>query len=237
MHPHADQPESANRCRCHGPDGSRFAIVTDDDYSVQVYSADTGALQQTLTATNAVQDLMFSPAAASRRQRLQRAGGSMEWLSTQAQTKGTPGPPLLAISSNHSGTESVTTSASGIVNVWTRAVTASSGPSMPARLSPRRPSAPMTQDRSQLRRRDSSGIRCRHWSNARRASATTRSVEDARSAQTATAFRCCQCRSTGCVQVWNAELATTSFTKLQMASHRVTALTPAQRRETCLAAD
>ena len=218
------------------PDGSRFAIVTDDDYSVQVYSADTGALQQTLTATNAVQDLMFSPSggeivASDFNGQVEAWSGS----STQAQTKGTPGPPLLAISSNHSGTEFVTTSASGIVNVWDAR---SHSVIRPIDACPAVSTAAFSPDDSKIVVSCGDGtVRVFDVATGQTLvvlQATTEGVvEDASFSPDGNSISAAvNAGSTGCVQVWNAELATTSFTKLwQMASHRVTPLTPAQRRE------
>ena len=44
------------------PDGSRFTLVTSDDYyAIQVRSAHTGQLLQTLDATNSVSTVAYSP--------------------------------------------------------------------------------------------------------------------------------------------------------------------------------
>ena len=104
------------------PDGSRIAIVTgppDNDIAVQVRNADTGQLLRTLSASNPLEDVAFNPSEE------QIVGtddnGQVEvWNGTarNAHSLGAPGPGLTNISFNRSGSEFVTVSAGGGVTVW-----------------------------------------------------------------------------------------------------------------------
>ena len=101
-------------------DGSRFALVTSDNYyQVQVRSAQTGKLLQNLDATNSISAVAFSP---SGRQIL--AGdynGQVEvWDAAGGPPRllGKPGPSISDIEFNASGSKIVTASADGTVTVW-----------------------------------------------------------------------------------------------------------------------
>ena len=100
-------------------DGSRFAIVAGDDLTIQVRSADTGRLLQTLNAKYPIILVAFNPG------KHQIVGtdsyGQVEvWdgAGTAPKTLGKPSSFLNDVRFNQSGSEFVTTSESGRVNVW-----------------------------------------------------------------------------------------------------------------------
>ncbi len=102
------------------PDGSRFTLVSSDNYyAVQVRSAQTGQLLKTLDATNSISTVAFSP---NGRQIL--AGdynGQVEaWdaATWHFRLLGKPGPAISDVEFNQSGGEFVTASQSGTVTVW-----------------------------------------------------------------------------------------------------------------------
>jgi WD40 repeat protein len=101
-------------------DGSRFALVTSDNYyEVQIRSAQTGQTVQTLHAANSIAAVAFSP---NGRQIV--AGdynGQVEvWdAAGHRRVLGEPGPPISDIEFNATGGEFVTASAGGSVAVWT----------------------------------------------------------------------------------------------------------------------
>jgi len=113
------------------PDGSRVAITTDDSALEQsgsfnssnlviwVRNVDTGRLVRTLHAVKPVQAFAFNP---DGRQIVGTdASGQIEtWngTATHPRVLGNPGPDLLRVSFNHSGSEFVTTSAGGVISVW-----------------------------------------------------------------------------------------------------------------------
>ena len=102
------------------PDGSRFAIVTEDNYTVQVGDANTGGLLQKLDATNPLQYLAFNPGKPQQIVAVDEFGHVEEWNGQDPTPRllGTPGPILNYISFNRSGSEFVTASASGVVSIW-----------------------------------------------------------------------------------------------------------------------
>lgn len=219
------------------PDGSRIGVVTNNGYSVQVRDADTGTLQQTLTAKNAIEALDMS-----RGGKIVGADyhGQVElWTDGNATPRmlGTPGPDLAYIAFSRSGSEFVTVSTAGVVTAWdtsgARAIRSIENPCPAPSAAAFNPSGSMIV------------VGC--------GDGTVR-VFDVASGQSLVVLQATtagvvsfvdfspdgnsiiatiNAADTGLIQVWNAELATTSMTKLeQLARQRVTQqLTPAQRQE------
>ena len=100
-------------------DGSRIAIVT-SDYTIQVRSAQTGDLVRTLTAVNALTDTAISPT--GRQIFGTDDNGQVEvWSAATGHRTGllsTPGTSIIDISFDESGSEFATASDSGVVTVW-----------------------------------------------------------------------------------------------------------------------
>jgi WD40 repeat protein len=219
------------------PDGSRIGIVTGTGYTLQVRSAQTGKLQQTLSATNALNALDMG------------AGGQIigadfdgqvemwDKGSTNPHILGKPGPSLTDIRFSTSGTEFVTVSDSGAVTVWdTRSarVIQSIGEACPAVNS-----AAFNPSGSMIVVACGDGtIRVFDVATGQPLvvlQATTAGVvTDADFSPDGNSIvATISAASTGCIQVWNAELGTTSLSQLEkLARQRVTQqLTPAQRQE------
>jgi WD40 repeat protein len=102
------------------PDGSRFTVVTTDNYyAVQVRNAHTGQLLKTLDAANPVNTVTFSPN--GRQIVAADYSGQVEvWDAATGHRRllGKPGPSISDIEFNTSGSEFVTASAGGTVTVW-----------------------------------------------------------------------------------------------------------------------
>ena len=113
------------------PDGSRFAIVTDDnspsgsqlfnnaELIIWLRDTNTGKIVRTLHAVKAIQDVAFNPNG----QQIvgTDAYGQIEvWNSaaTRPRVLGSPGPSFSTVSFNQSGSEFVVASAGGVVTVW-----------------------------------------------------------------------------------------------------------------------
>ena len=219
------------------PDGSRIGIVTNNGYTLEVRSGQTGELQQTLSPTNAINALDMG------------AGGQIigadydgqvemwDKGSPEAHILGTPGPSLIDIGFSKSGTEFVTVSDSGAVTVWdTRSarVIQSIGEACPAVTS-----AAFNPSGSMIVVACGDGtIRVFGVATGQPLvvlQATTAGVvtDASFSPDGNSIVATISAMNTGLIQVWNAELATTSLPKLeQIARQRVTQqLTPAQRQE------
>ena len=113
------------------PDGSHVAITTDDNslsasgsfnssnLVIWVRDVDTGRLVRTLHAVKPVQALAFNP---DGRQIVGTdASGRIEiWngAATHPRVLGSPGPDLNTVSFNYSGSAFVTSSAGGVITVW-----------------------------------------------------------------------------------------------------------------------
>ena len=219
------------------PDGSRIAIVTGspgDDLEVQVRNADTGQLLRTLNASNPMEDVAFNPS------REQIVGtddnGQVEvWNGTarNAHLLGTPGPGLTNISFNRSGSEFLTVSAGGGVTVWD----ARQGRALKQiNACPTAITAGFSPDGSKIVVGCSAGtVRVFTADTGRTLTVLQASYQgdvadagfspDGKSIVTGV-----DARDSGYVEVWNAELTTSSLSALeQIAEQRVTLkLTPTQ---------
>jgi WD40 repeat protein len=101
-------------------DGSRFAVVTSDNYyQVQVLSAQTGKLVRDLDAQNSISAVAFSPD--GRQIVAGDYNGQVEVWDAAGHRRllGTPGPRISDLEFNATGSEFVTASAGGTVTVWT----------------------------------------------------------------------------------------------------------------------
>lgn len=104
------------------PDGSRFALVTDNNYyELQLRDAQSGRLMQTLNAKNSIQTIAFGPS--GRQIFAADYNGQVEvWdaaTGDRLPLLGKPGPQITDIEFDRSGGEFVTASADGTVTVWT----------------------------------------------------------------------------------------------------------------------
>jgi WD40 repeat protein len=218
------------------PDGSRIAIVT-NGYTVQVRSAETGGVQQTLSAHSAIEGLDMNASGqvigADYHGQVEMWNGG----STSPRMLGAAGPGLVYIAFSKSGTEFVTVSTSGAVTVWdtrTARIVQSIDNACPAPSSANfNPAGSMIVVSC-----DDGTIRVFDVASGQPLvvlQATSVGVVQYAdfSPDGNSIVAAINAGNTGCVQVWNAELATTSLKKLrQIASQRVTQqLTPAQRQE------
>ncbi len=112
-------------------DGSRIAILADGiaknsfnsnhvDFIVQVQSSDTGRVLRTLHAVKSIQDVQFNPngqqiVGADSYGQIEAWNGTV----TMPRVLGSPGPTLSTVRFNQSGSEFVVASAGGMVTVWT----------------------------------------------------------------------------------------------------------------------
>jgi WD40 repeat protein len=213
-------------------DGSRFAAVS-GLFVIQVRNADTGQVLRTLNANNSIYSFAIAP-----RGNQVIAGDALgqvevwDGTATGPRMLGSSGPPLLDVMYNNSGSEFVTTSASGAVAIWNAH---GDKPRYSFDACPSPNSASFSSDSSKV------VVAC--------GDGTARVFEVA-SGQTLTVIHpvtggsvnqavfspdgqsiavAVETGNTGSVEVWNAELATPSVTKLQtIAGQRVQQLTPAQ---------
>ena len=219
------------------PDGTRFAVVTGspgDDFAVQVRNADTGRLLQTLKANNPLEDVAFNPS------KEQIVGtddnGQVEvWngAARNARSLGAPGPGLSNILFNRSGSEFVTVSAAGGVTVWDarhdRVL-------KPINACPSASTAEFSPDGSKIVVGCSDGTVRVFTADTGRALTVLQAsyqgvVADAGFSPDGKSIVIgVDARDSGYVEVWNAELTTSSLSALeQTAEQRVTLkLTPAQ---------
>ena len=219
------------------PDGSRIGVVTENGYTVKVLNADTGAVQQTLTPENAIEAVDMNEGG-----KIVGADyhGQVElWTGGNAKPRvlGTPGAALTNIVFSRSGSEFVTVSTAGVVTVWDTngaRVIQSIKNACPAPSSAAfNPSGSMIvvgcgdgtvrvfdvasgQSLVVLQATTAGAVAFADFSPDGKSIIATINALD-----------------TGFIQVWNAELATTSLSTLeQIARQRVTQqLTPAQRQE------
>jgi WD40 repeat protein len=219
------------------PDGSRMGIVTDYGYSVEVRNADTGAAGPILTPQNAIEAIDMNQGG-------DIVGadyhGQVElWTSKNANPRmlGTPGPELTYIAFSHSGNQFVTVSAAGAVTAWdtnsARVIRSIENPCPAPSTAAFNPSGSMIvvgcgdgtvrvfdvasgQSLLVLQATTAGVVAFADFSPDGKSIIATVNALD-----------------TGFIQVWNAELATTSLSTLeQIARQRVTQqLTPAQRQE------
>jgi WD40 repeat protein len=219
------------------PDGSRIGIVTDNGYSVQVRDADTGTVQQTLNPKNAIEAIDMSQGG-----KIVGADyhGQVElWTGKNAnpQMLGTPGADLTDVVFSRSGSEFVTVSTAGVVTAWdtssARAVRSIDNPCPAPSTAAFNPTGSMIVvgcGDGTVRVFDVASGRSLVVLQVTTAGVVTFAdfSPDGNSI-----IATINAVNTGSIQVWNAELATTSLPKLeQIARQRVTLqLTPAQRQE------
>jgi len=219
------------------PDGSRIGIVTNDGYTVEVRDAVTGTVRQTLAPENAIEAIDMS-------QDGKVVGadyhGQVEmWTGKAAKPRmlGTPGADLVYVAFSRSGSEFVTVSTSGVVTVWdanaARAIQSIKNACPAPSTAAFNPSGSMIvvgcgdgtvrvfdvatgQSLVVLQATTAGSVTFADFSpDGNSIIATVNAV------------------NIGFIQIWNAELATTSLQKLeQIARQRVTQqLTPEQRQE------
>jgi WD40 repeat protein len=213
-------------------DGSRF-VAESGQFTLQVRNGDTGQVLRTLNANNGLNVFALTPFGNQ-----VVAGdvlGQVEvWNGTATEPRmlGSSGPPVLNVAYNNSGSEFVTASASGVVAIWNAH---GDKPRYSFDACPSPDSASFSLDSSRI------VVACGDG---------TARVFEAANGQTLTVIHpvtggsvnqavfspdghsvavAVGTGNTGSVEVWNAELATPSVTKLQtIADQRVQQLTPAQ---------
>ncbi len=219
------------------PDGSRFALVTNDNFTVQVRSTDTGQVLQTLNAENPIQVVAFSP------NEHQVVGGDFYgqaevWngAATKPRLLGTPSPLMVDIRYNQTGSEFVTASQDGTVNVWDarddkllNSINACQA-SNTAAFSPDGSKIVVACGDGSVRVFDAATGQTLTVLQATIAGVVTDAAFSPDGNSIVTSI---DGGSTGCVQVWSAELATRSLPALErLAEKRVTQkLTAAQQQE------
>ena len=219
------------------PDGSRIGIVTDNGYTVQVLNADTGTVQQTLTAKNPIDTIDMNEGG-----KIVGADyyGHVElWTGGNAKPRmlGTPGAALTDIAFSQSGSEFVTVSTAGVVTVWNtngaRAIQSIKN------ACPAPASAAFNPSGSMIVVGCGDGT-VRVFDVASGQSLVVLQATTAGAVVFAdfspdgnSIIASVNATNIGFIQIWNAELATSSLPKLeQIARQRVTQqLTPAQRQE------
>jgi DNA-binding beta-propeller fold protein YncE len=218
------------------PDGSRFAIVT-DSYTVQVRSADTGRMLQSLSANNPIEYLAFNP------NDHQIVGGDYYgqievWNGAAARPRmlGTSSPIINDIRFNRSGSEFVTASGSGMVDVWNarddrivNSIDACPSPNTAA-FSPDGSKIVVACGDSTVRVFDAG---TRQTLTVLQSASAGIAGDAAFSPDGNSIVAAIDAGDTGYVQVWNAELATSSLKTLEkIAEKRVTQkLTAAQQQQ------
>jgi WD40 repeat protein len=219
------------------PDGSRIGIVTNGGYTVQVRDADTGTVQQTLIPKNAIEAIGINEGG-----RIVGADyhGQVElWTGGNAHPRmlGTPGATLTNIAFSRSGSKFATVSAAGVVTVWdtngARAIqsikNACPAPSAAA-FNPSESMIVVSCGDGTVRVFDVASGQSLVVLQATTAGAVAFAdfSPDGNSI-----IASVNATNIGFIQIWNAELATSSLPKLeQIARQRVTQqLTPAQRQE------
>ena len=227
---HVSQPGSVDMTS----DGSRFTDLT-GSFTIQVRSSATGQVLRSLNAVRPINQYAVGPT-----DRQVAAGdyyGQVEvWNGTAVNPKvlGSPGPPILDIGYNQSGSEIVTASASGLVTVWNarnnqplNTITACPSPS----------TASFSQDGSKI------VVACGDGAIRVFGAATGQTLTVIQATSAGAVFSAAfspdgksivasiSAGNTGYVEVWNAELATPSLQTLEgIASQRVPTLTKAQQQ-------
>jgi WD40 repeat protein len=218
-------------------DGSRLAIQT-SGYTIQVRSTQTGRLLQTITSRNSISDIGFSP---DGRQLLgTNYDGQVEvWYpgtGRKAQILGSTGPAVTYVNYDNSGNEFVTAAKSGSVTVWAaagdrplRTIDACSSPE----------TAVLSPDGSKI------VVACGDGSVPVYDAATGQLLTDLPAAiqggvnfagfspDGKSIITTVDAGYTGCVEIWNDDLANPSLSAVeQAAGQRITrTLTPAEQRE------
>jgi WD40 repeat protein len=222
-------------------DGSRFADETIDG-TIQIRSADTGQILHEINTLHLIDQFELSPNGH------QVVAGSLYgqvevWNGTAAKTKmlGSPGPQVLDVEYNPSGSEFLTTAASGRITVWD---TRDNRLLNSINACPSAGTAEFSPDGSKILVACGDGtLRVFETTSGRTLSViqvTTVGIvssadfsKDGKSIVTAIGSG-----NTGCVEVWDAELATPSLATLErIAEQRVQKLTSAQRQQYLNGAD
>jgi WD40 repeat protein len=222
-------------------DGSRFADETIDG-TIQIRSADTGQILHEINTLHLIDQFALSPNGH------QVVAGSLYgqvevWNGTAAKTKmlGSPGPQVLDVEYNPSGSEFLTTAASGRITVWD---TRDNRLLNSINACPSAGTAEFSPDGSKILVACGDGtLRVFETTSGRTLSViqvTTVGIvssadfsKDGKSIVTAIGSG-----NTGCVEVWDAELATPSLATLErIAEQRVQKLTSAQRQQYLNGAD
>ena len=231
------------------PDGSRVAIVVDDNSRnssnsftntaliIDVRNTDTGRLVRTLRAVKSIQAVAFNP---NGRQivGIDAAGQIEAWngTATHPRVLGSPGSSFSTVSFNQSGSEFVVASAGGAITVWNardgRAVTSINACPAP-------PDAGFSPDGSKLVVACGDGtVRVFDAGNGRPLTViqatSAGAVRDAGFSPDGTSIvALVNAVNTGEIQIWNAELATSSLPALErIAGQRVgDKLTAAQQQQ------
>jgi WD40 repeat protein len=231
------------------PDGSRVAIVVDDNslnsYNsftntaliIEVRNTDTGRLVRTLRARKSIQAIAFNP---NGRQivGIDAAGQIEAWngTATHPRVLGSPGSGFSTVSFNQSGSEFVVASAGGAITVWNardgRAVTLINACPAPgdAVFSPDGSKLVVACGDGTVRVFDAGNGRPLTVIQATSAGAVTDAGFSPDGTSIAAVFNAV---NTGEIQIWNAELATSSLPALErIAGQRVRdKLTTAQRQQ------
>lgn len=219
------------------PDGSRIAIATGNN-TVQVRSAETGGLLRTLTAVNPIEALDMNASGEVVAPDLDGYVEMWDGGSAKPRLLGAAGPSFTYVSFNRSGSEFVTVSSeSGALTVWdarsarvVRSIGNACAAPSTANFNPAASMIVVGCGDGTLRVFD---VATGQQILALQATTVGEVIDADFSPDGNSIMAVIDTANTGCVQVWNAELATTSFSKLQaIASQRVTQqLTPAQRQE------
>ena len=219
------------------PDGSRIAIVTDNGYSVQVRDADTGTVQQTLSPKNAIEAIDMNRGRKDRGRRLPWPGRAVDGQERET----AHARHAWRLPHRYRLQRERERIRDGVYGRGRHRLGHKQRSRCPVDQKPL-PGAfhsciqpQRVDDRGGLRGRHRPGLRRGQWPVTRRAAGHHRgsglfadfSPDGNSIIATVNAV------NIGFIQVWNAELATTSLPKLeQIARQRVTQqLTPAQRQE------
>ncbi len=219
------------------PDGSRFAVVTNNSFSIEVRNAQTGAVLQTLDAQNPIETVAFSPN--DRQVVAADFSGQVEvWngTATKPQLVGSRGPFLNDVEFNQNGSRIVTASAAGVVSVWNtrdgKSLTTINACPAPgtAAFSPDSSMVVVACGDGTVR---VFGTASGHPLTVLQATSVGVVTEAQFSPDGKSIVAAINGGNTGSIQVWNAELANPSMKDLeQMAGQRVTEkLTPAQQQQ------
>lgn len=219
------------------PDGSRFAVVTNNSFSIEVRNAQTGAVLRTLAAQNPIETVAFSPN--DRQVVAADYSGQVEvWngTATKPQLVGSPGAFLNDIEFNRNGSRIVTASAAGVVSVWNARASKSL---MTINACPAPGTAAFSPDSSMVVVACGDGtVRVFDTASGHplivlQATSVGVVTEAQFSPDGKSIVAAINGGNTGSIQVWNAELANPSIKDLEhLAEQRVTEkLTPTQQQQ------
>lgn len=215
--------------------GSRFTDLS-GYFKIEVRSGDTGQVLRTLGAAKPVNNSRISPDGQ------QVVAGDFngqveEWNGTAVQPRvlGSPGPPVADVEYNPSGSKFVTTSASGLVEVWNahgdrpaKSIDACPSPST-ASFSPDGGKIVVACGDDTIR---VFGTASGQKLTTLQASTAGYIFDASFSPDGKSIIASINTVTAGCIEVWNAELATPSLPALErIASQRVPKLTAAQQQQ------